>query len=852
MNLRIIFLLSCAHLLLMMPAICVASPPQDAAPSEKTIRFSRDVLPILSDTCFACHGPDEGSRKAKLRLDTQSAAFGKGKSGETAIVPGDPLKSEVIARIFSDDKDDVMPPPKALRQLTKEQREVLQRWVAEGAVWGQHWAYEMPQQPPVPKGGAFDHVAPSHNAIDEFVRARLASEGLAPSPEATKRTLIRRLTLDLVGLPPRPEEVEAFVRDASADAYEKVVDRLLSSPAYGERWAWDWLDAARYSDTNGFQGDPERTMWPWRDWVVGAINRNMPYDQFTVEQLAGDLFPDAAHSQKLASGFHRNNMHNGEGGRIAEETRVENVFDRVETTATIWMGATFTCCRCHDHKYDPFTLKDYFGLYDIFNQMSETGQGRGGQAPPVINMATSADQERIDVADAKVQAMAKEVEAFEWIKFPRDAGKPLVESDASKLPGNLSATLAKVEPKNRGVDALLEAIGYFETDGKDAEYVKVLKRLLAVVRAKVSAQNSVPKVMIMDQLPKARQTFILNKGAYDKPTDIVVQGAVPALLVEKTDGEAGQRLTRLELAQWLVSPRNPLTARVTVNRFWQAFFGTGLVKTVEDFGLQGEKPSHPELLDWLATDFVASGWDVKALHKKIVMSATYRQASKLTPHLLERDPENRLLARASRYRMPSWLLRDVALATSGLLSTKMGGPAVKPYQPEGIWEEATFGKKTYQQDHGESLYRRSLYIFWRRIVAPTMFFDNATRQTCTVKSLRTNTPLHALTTLNDITYVEAARVLAQRTMEHTADSDAQLERIFQIVLSRPPSPPELEIVKSRWEILRQQYAADPESAKGLLAVGEFPRNENLPAVEHAALTGICQLVLNLDEALTKE
>ena len=826
------------------------------AAGPKLVDFSRDIQPILSDNCYHCHGPDDKARKAKLRLDTKDGAF-RVKDGIAVVVPGRSSQSELIKRITSTDEDELMPPPKSNRKLTRPQIELMKQWVEQGAPWVKHWAFTAPQRPAIPSTQG--SKSKTQNPIDSFIRARLAQERLKPSPEAPRETLIRRVTLDLTGLPPTLEEVDRFLKDKSPDAYEKVVNRLLMSPRYGERMTWDWLDAARYSDSNGFQGDPERTMWPWRDWVVKAFNENLPYDQFTVWQLAGDLLPQNPKSKNrdmiLASGFNRNNMHNGEGGRIAEETRVENVFDRVETTATLWLGVTFTCCRCHDHKFDPFTLGDYYGLYDIFNQMSENGQGRGGQAPPVLDMSTPTEEERVKEARESHAAVAVEVEAFELNKFPRPAGKTLAESDATKLPGNLPATLAKSVPKNRGVDAILEAIGYFEGDGKDPEYVKMLKKLLAAVRARDSAANNITKVMIMDELKAPRDTFILMKGAYDKKTELKVLGAMPASLLANSPVPvpgAERRQTRLDLARWLVSPENPLAARVTVNRFWQPFFGTGLVKTAEDFGVQGEKPSHPELLDWLATEFVRTGWDVKALVKLMVMSSTYRQSSKVTPALVERDPENRLLARGPRYRLSSWMLRDTALATSGLLVDQLGGSPVKPYQPEGIWEEATFGQKVYKQDHGDALYRRSLYIFWRRIAGPTMFFDNATRQTCTVKLFRTNTPLHALATLNDMTYVESARALAERVMLATPKADARIETAFRLVTSRKPTGAEKRILLNRLDALQQQYAAHKDEALKLLTVGESKRNEKLDVVEHSAFTGLCSLLLNLDEAISKE
>lgn len=839
------------RLLVSLAALLVAASANAAEPPR--VDFSRDVQPILSEHCFACHGPDEAARKANLRLDLQAGAFGSGDSGEKAIIAGKAAESELVRRATSTDPAEMMPPPKAKRRLSAKEIELLTRWIDQGAAWGKHWAFKRPQRPAVP---TVAHRVPVHNAIDNFIIGRLDQQGLTLSPPAAKETLLRRVTLDLTGLPPTLAEVDAFIADPSPEAYERVVDRLLASSRYGERWAWDWLDAARYADSNGYQGDPERTMWPWRDWVVNAINANMRYDQFTIEQLAGDLLPQATADQILASGFNRNNMHNGEGGRIAEETRVENVFDRVETTATIWLGVTFTCARCHDHKFDPFTLRDYYGLYDIYNQMSETGAGRGGQAPPVVDYATPADDQRIKETQSRHAQAAAAVAEFELTKFPRDKDKPLAESDvANSLPEKIRDALTKSAPSGRNVESLQAAIAYFEKEGDDKSYAALLKTLLDAVRRRDSARSAVAKVMVMDQLKQPRDSFILVKGAYDKATQEKIRGATPVSL---TDGVSAApqtseaRANRLDLARWLVSTENPLTARVTVNRFWQAFFGIGLVKTVEDFGVQGERPSHPELLDWLAVEFMESGWDVKRLHKLIVMSATYRQSSKVSPALIELDPENRLLSRGPRHRLPSWMLRDVALAASGLFVDKLGGPSVKPYQPEGIWEEATFGKKTYQQDHGEALYRRSLYVFWRRIIGPTMFFDNAARQTCTVKQFRTNTPLHALATLNDITYVEAARALAERVMVAASDTPSRIETAFRLVTSRKPTSAETEILQSRLNSLRSHFQNDRDAAAKLLQVGESKRNADLDAAEHAAFTSLCNLLLNLDEAISKE
>ena len=835
---------------MMLPVLVLLS--SISALSAATIDFSRDIQPILSDKCYLCHGPDAKERKGDLRLDVEKEAKAL-KDGVAAILPGKSHESSLIERIFSDDPDEVMPTPKSNRKLTEAQKQLLKQWIDEGAKWGMHWAFERIERPQVParSGGILppqqdqDGPAPI-NPIDAFVRAKLAEKGMKPSPKADAATLLRRVSLDLTGLPPALDGKNG--RDAS---YESVVERLMASPQFGERWAWDWLDAARYADTNGYQGDPERTMWPWRDWVVKAINANMRYDQFTIWQLAGDLMPQATPEQKLATGFNRNHMINGEGGRIAEETRVENVMDRVETTSTVWLGLTMGCSKCHDHKFDPLTMRDYYALYDVFNQTSEDGLGRSGQAAPAMDISTPAELERVKKATEKVNLIAKEVEAFELTKFPRPEGKPLTESDATKLPGNLPSYIAKTEPKNRGVDPLLEAVSYFKD--KDAPYSKLLQKLLAAVRERVSAASNVTKVMVMDTVSKPRATFTLEKGAYDKPTTTKVSFTVPASLPPMAM-EAPKN--RLGLAQWIVSRDNPLTARVTVNRFWQAFFGVGLVKTAEDFGVQGETPLHRELLDWLAAEFIESGWDVKALMKLIVTSETYQQSSKFNVSSFksaEVDPENRFLSRGARFRMPSWMIRDQALFVSGLMKEQFGGPSVKPYQPEGIWEEATFGKKSYVQDHGDALYRRTLYTFWRRIVGPTMLFDNAARQVCAVKTTRTNTPLQALVTLNDITYVEAARALAQRVLlANQGSEDAALEQAFRLVTCRSPTVGEIALLKTQLGKLRAQQAAQPASALKLLAVGESKRDGALDPVEHAAWSSLCLMLLNLDETVTKE
>jgi hypothetical protein len=827
---------SSVHLLAL--AFAAAAPCLAAA---EPVSFSRKILPILSDACFACHGPDEKARKGGLRLDTEPGAHGAGDSGERAIVPRDSASSEVMRRLLSTDPDEAMPPPTSNHKITPDQIALVRRWIDEGATWGKHWAFEPPQRPAVP--------APSPgelNPIDTLVRTRLANEGLTPSPEAKHATLLRRVTLDLTGVPPTPEETAAFVVDPAPDAYERAVDRLLASPRYGERMSWEWLEAARYADSNGYQGDSERTMWPWRDWVVDAFNRNLPYDQFSVWQIAGDLLPAATHEQKLATGFLRNHMINGEGGRIPEENRIDYLFDQTETVATVWLGATFNCNRCHDHKYDPYSQRDYFSLLAFFNQTRVDGSGGNPQSPPVLDAPSPEVAQKLAEWQPKLEAATAATARAEDAKFARDPGQPLEQAPAAKdLPREILDHL-NVAPAERDAGRLEKLAGHWKDS--DPEYARVLADHRQARQERDAFAAAVPKVMVMEDMEKPRQTFVLSRGDYLKPTTEVGM----ALPEQLAGGRAPSKPNRLGLAEWLVSPDHPLTARVTVNRFWQSLFGIGLVKTAEDFGLQGERPVQPELLDWLAVEFVQSGWNVKHLLRLIVTSATYRQASQVTPAAAERDPENRLLARGPRFRIPSWMIRDTALAASGLLVETRGGPSIKPYQPLGVWEEATFGNKRYEQDHGDALYRRSLYVFWRRIVGPTLFFDVASRQTCTVKTPRTNVPLHALLTLNDTTYLEAARALAQRVLVSEPDTPARLGHAFRRVLGREPSAEEQAVLTRALDRHRATYAADPAAAAALLATGESPRDATLDPAEHAAWTLVCTTILNLDEALTKE
>jgi hypothetical protein len=822
--------------------IAQASAPAIAwSATPAVVDFSRDILPILSDNCFRCHGPDARARKASLRLDTADDAL---RRQDPVIVPGQSAESELYLRITSDDESEVMPPPQSNRKLTPAQVELLKTWIDAGASWGRHWALEPPRDQAPPPVQRSDWPK---NGIDRFILERLEREGLAPSPEASREALCRRLALDLTGLPPAPEDVDALVADPSPAAYERLVDRLLASPAYGERMSWEWLDAARYADSNGYQGDQDRTMWPWRDWVITTLNANRPFDQFTLEQLAGDLLPGATRDQKLATAFCRNHMINGEGGRIAEENRVDYVMDTTETVGTVWLGLTFNCCRCHDHKFDPLQQRDYYSLFAFFNQTPVTGSGGNPQTPPVLDLATAAEVARQAAADTALKAAVKEVASTEQSLFPHAEGKQASDSPRASVLKPEIVALLSMAPERRS-RAQVERLASF-WEAADAAYADLLKKQVAAIDARGRAAQAITRVMVMADMPEPRPTFLLTRGSYEKPAqkvDAAVPGVLPPLASDASPN-------RLGLARWLVAPSNPLTARVTVNRVWQRFFGTGLVKTPEDFGVQGERPSHPELLDWLAVEFVRSGWDPKALDRLIVTSATYRQSARVAPRLVERDPENRLLARGPRFRMPAWMLRDQALAASGLLVTHLGGPPVKAYQPEGVWEEATFGNKRYQQDHGAALYRRSVYTFWRRIIGPTEFFDNAARQTCVVKPGRTNSPLHALLTLNDATYVEAARALAERVLREAGPApEARIERAFRLVVARKPTAAERDVLLASLGRIRGQFTRNPKAALAHLKVGESPRDERLDPLEHAVYTVLAEAILNLDEALTKE
>ncbi len=1032
------------------------------------IDFNRDIRPILSNNCFACHGPDEQQRKAKLRLDTKDGAFAKAG----VIVAGDAANSRLYKRIIHTDPNAVMPPPSTGHKLTEAQIATVKRWIDEGAQWNEHWAFVAPQRPDAPQ---VSNAAWVKNSIDAFVMARLDKEGLKPAPEADRATLIRRVALDLTGLPPTPAEVDAFVNDKAPDAYEKLVDRLLANQHYGERMAMQWLDLARYADTHGFHIDSHRVMWPWRDWAIKAFNSNQRFDQFTIEQLAGDLLPNASLEQRIASGFNRNHMINFEGGAIPDEYQTEYVIDRVETTANTWLGLTMGCARCHTHKYDPISHKEFYQFFAFFNNVAEVGlDGRKGNAVPLLPLPT--ETQKTKQAELK-QAIATLEDALSdknlaplqtaWEKpllgqrattttkdllvhydfdgsLADSSGRYLnartVKGDPAFTNGMISRQLSfdaqtevgfgnqpifkRAQPftlavwmrpsfakpdvyglqqiadetTRRGVELLFQKTFLYDIqrwaapltirltanwpndaiilrtkepfysndyrhvtlaydgsgkaaglhvylDGKLAELIverdalagdfanqgelvigtkiankgyngslddlrlysrpleareayelavnypiqtilsgvsgkrtkeeierlrehfltyiashEIKQQHLELKRLKkerTAFEETIVNTMVMKELDKPRDTFLLARGDYRNKTDKVF-AATPAVLPALKTAKP-ERATRLDLARWLVDPSHPLTARVTVNRYWFMYFGTGLVKTTEDFGAQGEAPSNPALLDWLATEFIRTGWDVKAMQRLIVTSATYRQSSKVTPTLRERDPENRLLARGPRFRLAAELVRDNALAVSGLLNQTIGGASVKPYHPSGLWEEMAFGdgftEQAYTQAHGADLYRRTMYTFWKRTVPPPTLasFDAPDREKCTGRRPLTNTPLQALITMNDPTYVEAARALATRTLRDGGKTmDMRLGFAFKLATSRKPTANELAVLRGLVTQQLAAYRANPTAADALLKVGESALDAKIDKIELAAWTMVASTILNLDEVITKE
>lgn len=738
-----------------------AGPLASARAELPPVSFNRDIRPIMSDTCFHCHGFDPKSREADLRLDVREAALMPNKEGAIAIVPGDPDKSEIMRRIS--DSEDPMPPKKSHKTISPEQKELFRRWIKEGAVYEPHWSFVPIRRPTIPE--AFKDKP----AIDAFVQQKLAAQGLTPSPEAPKARLLRRLSLDLIGLPPSPEEVVAFENDKSPDAYEKQVDRLLKSPHYGERWGRWWLDQARYADSNGYSIDSPRQMWKYRDWVIDAMNQDMPFDEFTVQQLAGDMLPMATESQTIATGFHRNTQINEEGGIDKEQFRIESVFDRVATTGSVWLGLTVGCCQCHDHKFDPLEQKEYYQFFAFFNNQDEPTLK---VKDPKVN--TPAVEAELKEVDAKLQEMVKtrhdKIDQWE---------RELTPEKRAKLAGPVKAALKAATGKR----SLKDELTLFEQILEPGNDMAVLIERRKELNNKLSNGTT---TLVMKEVAKPRTTHVLIKGDFTRP-DAVVTPATPKVL--HSFQASGSQPNRLDLARWIMSPENTLTARVIANRLWAQHFGRGIVETDNDFGSQGTPPSHPELLDWLAAELMAGKWSMKALHRVIVTSHTYRQDSDMRPELLEHDPGNVLLARQTRLRLEAENVRDACLAASGLLSQKMGGAPVYPPLPDGVMGQGQV-KRVWTESTGEDRYRRGLYTFFYRSAPPptlTVFDAPDSITTCT-RRLRSNTPLQALTLLNDRGFYECATAL-----EKVIKKDG-LANAFLRCTSRTPRADELAVL----------------------------------------------------------
>ena len=749
-------------------ALAISTAISSTAKS-KDVQYNRDVLPILSANCFACHGADRVTRQADLRLDQAESAFAN-RDGITAIRPGKPKQSEVVSRIFSNNPDNQMPPPDHDQQLTNAERQILKSWIERGARYEKHWAFVAPINPAVPK------TRWGTNEIDSFVFTRLKQENLRPQPRATREQLIRRASIDITGLPPTLDQVDRFLADESSDAFEDIVDELLDSPRYGERMANWWLDGAHYGDSHGYDNDLENTQWPWRNWVIEAFNSNMPFNDFTIEQLAGDLLPDPTESQILATAFNRNNRIQTEDGAIDEEWRTEYVIDRVETMGAVWMGLTLGCCRCHDHKYDPISQQEFYQLFALFNNLDEKG---------FINNLRGAAEPRIRYKQSLYDQQLQDIQ--------------------KRLPDN--------DDRKQKITEL------------DTEH---------------------PFVMIMRDMDAPRTARILTRGQYDAPSE-EVQPGLPSVLPGITEDAP---VNRLAMARWLVNGRHPLTTRVFVNRIWEQLFGTGLVKTSENLGVQSDWPSHPKLLDWLAIDFAENGWNIKQLIKTIILSETYQQDNRVDTLRLQRDPENRLLSRGPRVRLSAEAIRDQALFVSGLLNDQLGGPSIHPYQPAGLWEEVE-KRGTYQQDHGNALYRRSLYITIRKTVPPPemVIFDLPSREVCNTKRTHTNTPLQALALQNNITYVEASRKLAERVLLQSSHTEARIKLAFRMATQRHATATELNLLIRGYHRRLSFFKEFPDEAASFLEVGESPINPDVDRSELAAMSTVASILLNLDETL---
>ncbi len=834
--------------------------PQQAAKPD----FNHEIRPILSENCYKCHGPDEAARKAHLRLDVGSEPLKPAKSGRIPIVAGAPEKSEVMTRITVTDPEKHMPPPASGKKLTPAQIETLRKWVAAGAPYAIHWAYVKPSRPLVPE---VKNKEWARTPVDRFILARLEREGLQPSPPAPRDVLIRRVSLDLTGLPPTAREVDEFVKDPDPHAYERLVDRILSKPSYGEHWARMWLDLARYADSAGYADDPLRTIWAYRDYVIRAFNQNKPFDRFTMEQIAGDLFPDASEDDRVATGFHRNTMTNSEGGTDDEEFRNAAIVDRVNTTMAVWMATSMGCAQCHHHKYDPISQQEYFRMFAIFNNTEDAD--RGDEAP-VVTVFPEAQknlrarlEERMAAIHRKFRTPAPElVEGqTQWEKeFPLELswqnalGRGSFPNNDLERRGQYAALpdrvieILELPPERRSESEHIDLLEYYQSHL--APEREQDRRLLARLGREFDA-NGPTTVPIMHELEvaKRRETHVQLRGNFKSLAEVVSPG-VPAVFPPLPEGVAADRLG---LARWLVSDDNPLTARVLANRLWEQIFGTGLVRTVEDFGSQGDLPTHPELLDWLATEMLAQHWDIKAYLKLLVTSAAYCQSSKVSPELQERDPENLLLARGPRFRMPAEEVRDQALFVSGLLSPKMYGPPVRPPQPS-LGLSAAFGSSLdWKTSEGEDRYRRALYVEWRRTspYASLATFDAPNREVCALRRPRSNTPLQALVTMNDPVYLEAAQSLGRRMDQENGSTQEKLAYGFRLCLARSPQPSELERMVEFYDSARTDFAQHEERAKELATEPIGPAPEGADVVRLAALTAVGNVLLNLDETLMR-
>jgi len=763
------YLIAVGVLLAMLPSCSKTDSTEKEETIPEIVSYNFDIRPIFSDKCFACHGPDANKRQAKLRLDVAEVAFKALEENPSAhaLVPGNPEESQVFVRITSEDSTVRMPPPESNLLLSDREIKLIEKWIQQGAKYEPHWAFIPPEKQSIP---TVKNTAWPRNEIDYFILQKQEEKGLEPNDEADKERLLKRVCLDVTGLPPSIEMMDDYLNNPNDDEYVKMVDQLLQNPAYGEKMAVHWMDVARFADSHGFQDDSYRSQWPWRDWVIHAFNRNMPYDQFVTWQLAGDLMPDATREQVLATGFNRNHKITEEGGIIDEEYRVMYVTDRTDMLGKALLGVTIECARCHDHKYDPFSQKEYYQLFGFFNNVKEVG----------------------------IESVVGGPETY--------AKKPFIEIS------------------NEEVNGILDFINKPDTN-----------KLI---------------VSVMGDLDSIRKTHVLIRGAYDVPGEEVQPGTPKAILPFNSQYPKN----RLGLAKWLFDKKNPLTARVFVNQIWQEFFGRGLVRTSGDFGMQGELPSHPALLDWLAVDFMYHGWDIRRLVKQIVTSATYRQSAMVTDKKYRSDPENILLARSPRARVDAEFIRDVVLASSGLLVKKIGGPSVKPYQPDGLWEGATSGRgilSVYKQDHGEALYRRGLYTFVKRTVPPpTMgIFDASNRDQCEVRRLRTNTPLQALMMMNDPTVLEAARVLAAKLLTEDSQVKDKISKAFRLIICRKPNDKEVDVLNKYY--LDELKNMNDKTATDLLSVGEYPLPDNMDRSSLAVMMEVVSAIYNLEEAITK-